>query len=118
MNGAQKGTRAILESRAALISPARFLTGYLGMSDIPQNSKISRRLAAILAANIAEDSVRISADEGATVRDLKPHQADILPMVRDHGGRVIHAADDGILAEFGSIFDTVECAPIMRASNF
>jgi hypothetical protein len=38
-------------------------------------------------------------------------------MVGEHV-RVIQTAGDGILAEFGSIFDTVECAPIMRASNF
>jgi class 3 adenylate cyclase len=87
------------------------------MSDIPQNSKVFRRRAAILAANIADYCVRISADEGAPVRDLKPHPAVILPMVGEHV-RVIQTAGDGILAEFGSIFDTVECAPIIRASNF
>jgi len=41
----------------------------------------------------------MGADEEATVRDLKAHQAVILPMVAEHGGRVIDTAGDGILAE-------------------
>jgi adenylate cyclase len=43
------------------------------------------------------------------VRDLKAHQAVILPMIDDHGGRVIDTAGD-VLAEFGSVVNAVECA--------
>jgi adenylate cyclase len=70
----------------------------------------SRRLAAILAADIAGYSALMGADEARTVRDLKGHQAVILPMVGDFGGRVIDTAGDGILAEFPSIVNAVECA--------
>jgi adenylate cyclase len=80
------------------------------MSDAPENPKSSRRLAAILAADIAGYSALMGADEEATVRDLKAHQAVVLPMIADHGGRVIDTAGDGILAEFASVLGAVKCA--------
>ena len=70
----------------------------------------SRRLAAILAADIAGYSALMGADEARTVTDLKGHQAVILPMVGKFGGRIIDTAGDGILAEFASIVNAVECA--------
>jgi len=70
----------------------------------------SRRLAAILAADIAGYSVLMGADEARTVSDLKGHQAVVLPMVGDFGGRIIDTAGDGILAEFSSVVNAVECA--------
>ncbi len=76
----------------------------------------SRRLAAILAADIAGYSALMGADEARTVRDLKGHQAVVLPMVGDFRGRIIDTAGDGILAEFGSVVNAVECAiAIQRA---
>jgi adenylate cyclase len=79
------------------------------MSD-PGNHKTLRKLAAILAADIASYSALMGADETATVRDLKAHQAVVLPMINEHGGRVIDTAGDGILAEFASVVNAVECA--------
>ena len=52
----------------------------------------------------------MGADEARTVTDLKGHQAVILPMVGKFGGRIIDTAGDGILAEFASIVNAVECA--------
>src|SRR5438309_8194353 len=72
--------------------------------------RMERRLSAILAADIAGYSALMGADEGRTVRDLKAHQAVILPMIAAHGGRVIDTAGDGILAEFASVVNAVECA--------
>jgi TolB-like protein/tetratricopeptide (TPR) repeat protein len=80
------------------------------MSDIPGNPKASRKLAAILAADIAGYSALMGADEAGTVRDIKRHQTAILPMIADHGGRIIDTAGDGILAEFASVVNAVECA--------
>src|SRR5215468_5688215 len=57
----------------------RIRTGCPAMSDIPGNPKVSRKLAAILAADIAGYSARMGADEGATVRDLKAHQGSHPP---------------------------------------
>src|SRR5436190_12217086 len=70
----------------------------------------SRRLAAILAADIAGYSAVMGADEEATVRDLKAHQSVVLPMIKEHGGRVIDTAGDGVLAEFASVLNAVKCA--------
>src|SRR5262245_11819327 len=71
---------------------------------------IQRRLAAILAADIAGYSRLMHEDEPATVRDLKAHQSVILPLIGRHGGRVIDTAGDGILAEFPSVIGATECA--------
>jgi len=70
----------------------------------------SRRLAAILAADIAGYSALMGADETRTVRDLKGHQAVVLPLIGDFAGRIIDTAGDGILAEFPSVVNAVECA--------
>src|SRR5262245_34726116 len=83
-------------------------------TDGAANPKTSRRLAAILAADIAGYSALMGADEARTVRDLKDHLTVVLPMVPAHGGRVIDTAGDGILAEFGSVVNAVECAVAMQ----
>ena len=67
-------------------------------SDGKGKDQLQRRLAAILAADIAGYTALMGADEARTIRDLKEHQATILPMIKDHGGRVIDTAGDGILA--------------------
>jgi len=84
------------------------------MAVTPGNPKVSRRLAAILAADIAGYSTLMGANEEVTVFDLKAHQAVVLPMIKEHGGRVIDTAGDGILAEFGSVVNAVECAVALQ----
>jgi adenylate cyclase len=84
------------------------------MTEGPEKTKVPRRLAAILAADIAGYSALMGADEARTVRDLKDHLAVVLPMVSAHGGRVIDTAGDGVLAEFGSVVNAVECAVAMQ----
>src|SRR5438270_12850447 len=71
---------------------------------------LERRLSAILAADIAGYSALMGSDEARTVRDLKGHQAVVLPMIGEFGGRVIDTAGDGILAEFASVVGAVDCA--------
>src|SRR5262245_50615197 len=88
--------------------------GYLAMSEPSENPKVLRRLAAILAADIAGYSVLIGADEARTVRELKAHLPVVLPMVSEHRGRVVDTASDGILAEFGSVVTAVDCAVAMQ----
>jgi adenylate cyclase len=75
----------------------------------------SRRLAAILAADIAGYSALMGDDEARTVRDLKEHQAVVLPMVGEFGGHIIDTAGDGILAEFPSVVNAVECAVAIQS---
>jgi TolB-like protein/class 3 adenylate cyclase/cytochrome c-type biogenesis protein CcmH/NrfG len=82
---------------------------------------MQRRLAAILAADIAGYSRLMHADEAATVRDLKAHQSVVLPLIGRHGGRIIDTAGDGIMAEFPSVIGATECAvelqTVMAARN-
>jgi class 3 adenylate cyclase len=77
------------------------------VTDMDDNPSVSmkRRLAAILAADIAGYSRLMGEDEAATVRDLKGHQAAVLPLVGRYGGRIIDTAGDGILAEFPSVIN-------------
>lgn len=76
---------------------------------------MKRRLAAILAADIAGYSRLMHGDEAATVRDLKSHQSVILPLIGRHGGQIIDTAGDGILAEFPSVIGATECAVEIQA---
>jgi adenylate cyclase len=73
-------------------------------------ASLERRLSAILAADIAGYSALMGTDEARTVRDLKGHQAVVLPMVGAFAGRIIDTAGDGILAEFASVVNAVNCA--------
>ena len=79
------------------------------------SASMNRRLAAILAADIAGYSRLMGEDEAATVRDLKGHQAAVLPLVSRYGGRIIDTAGDGILAEFPSVINATECAVEIQA---
>jgi TolB-like protein/class 3 adenylate cyclase len=82
---------------------------------------MNRRLAAILAADIAGYSRLMHEDETSTVRDLKAHQSVVLPLIAQHGGRIIDTAGDGILAEFPSVVGATACAieiqSVMAARN-
>ena len=86
-----------------------------------ESSALPRRLAAILSADIAGYSRLMTEDEAATVRALKGHQAAILPMIGQHGGRIIDTAGDGIMAEFPSVLGAARCAiemqTVMAARN-
>ncbi|HZZ25933.1 MAG TPA: adenylate/guanylate cyclase domain-containing protein [Roseiarcus sp.] len=73
-----------------------------------------RRLAAILAADVAGYSRLMGRNEEETVRDLEAHQAVILPLIAKHGGAVINIAGDGIVAQFPSAVRAVECAVAMQ----
>lgn len=86
-----------------------------------EEPSIQRRLVAILAADIVGYSRLMGEDDAATVRDLKGHQAVILPLIGRYGGRIIDTAGDSILAEFPSVIGAVECAVelqyVMAARN-
>jgi TolB-like protein/Tfp pilus assembly protein PilF len=72
--------------------------------------RVARRLAAILAADVAGYSRLMGADEAGTARILRDHRAAIDPLVANHGGRIVKTTGDGILLEFPSIVAAVECA--------
>src|SRR5262245_1663567 len=76
---------------------------------------LPRKLVAILAADIAGYSALVSSDEAQTVSDLKAHQAVVLPMLGEFGGRLIDTAGDGIFAEFASAVNARQCAVAIQS---
>jgi len=71
----------------------------------------TRRLAAILAADVVGFSSMMERDEEGTLRLLKATQRDLIePRVREHHGRIVKTTGDGFLIEFGSPLDAVRCA--------
>jgi adenylate cyclase len=70
----------------------------------------TRRLAAILAADVAGYSRLMGADEVATAQALREHRSTADPLIAQHGGRIVKTTGDGLLIEFGSVVGAVECA--------
>jgi adenylate cyclase len=70
-----------------------------------------RRLAAILAADVAGYSRLMGADEEGTHERLKAHLCELIePKIAEHRGRTVKNTGDGFLAEFPSVVDAVRCA--------
>jgi adenylate cyclase len=70
----------------------------------------TRRLAAILAADVAGYSRLMGADEVGTAQALREHRSIADPLIAKHGGRIVKTTGDGVLIEFGSVVGAVECA--------
>jgi adenylate cyclase len=80
-----------------------------------EESRTARRLAAILAADVASYSRLMGADEEGTLAALKGHRRELIdPLVAQHQGRVVKTTGDGLLIEFASIVDAVRCAVVMQ----
>jgi TolB-like protein len=77
----------------------------------------TRRLAAILAADVAGYSRLIGADEQGTLARLKAIRTELTdPAVAGHNGRIVKTTGDGLLAEFASTVDALLCAQEIQAS--
>jgi adenylate cyclase len=73
--------------------------------------RVERRLAAILAADVAGYSRLMGTDEEGTHERLKAHFRQLInPKIKEHRGRVVKNTGDGLLAEFPSVVDAVRCA--------
>jgi adenylate cyclase len=71
----------------------------------------TRRLTAILAADVAGYSRLMGADEEGTHERLKAHLAHLIdPKIKEQRGRTVKNTGDGLLAEFASVVDAVRCA--------
>jgi adenylate cyclase len=71
----------------------------------------TRRLAAILAADVAGYSRLMGADEEGTHERLKAHRREFVdPKISEHSGRIVKTTGDGMLVEFASVADAVRCA--------
>jgi adenylate cyclase len=72
---------------------------------------VERRLAAILAADVAGYSRLMGVDEEGTHERLKAHIGQLVnPKIKEHRGRTVKNTGDGLLAEFSSVVDAVRCA--------
>lgn len=82
-----------------------------------RRDRVERRLAAILAADVAGYSRLMGADEEGTHDSLKAHLGQLVdPKIKEHGGRTVKNTGDGLLVEFPSVVNAVRCAAeIQRA---
>src|SRR3546814_14474545 len=70
-----------------------------------------RRLSASLAADVAGYSRLMGADEGSTLAALTAHRRELIdPAVAEHAGRIVKTTGAGLLVEFASVVDAVQCA--------
>jgi adenylate cyclase len=89
----------------------RGITDHRGGSREAVAAATTRRLAAILAADVAGYSRLMGADEERTLNRLKAHRRELVdPEIREHHGRIVKTTGDGMLVEFGSVVDAVRCA--------
>src|SRR5262247_3650066 len=80
------------------------------MGDSGTSRRVERRLAAIVAADVAGYSRLMGLDEAGTAQALREHRAAVDPLVAHHGGRIVKTTGDGVLLEFPSVVAAVECA--------
>src|SRR6266568_3722481 len=72
---------------------------------------VERKLAAILAADVAGYSRLMGTDEEGTLTRLKAHRRELVdPKIAEHRGRIVKTTGDGMLVEFASVVDAVRCA--------
>ena len=73
--------------------------------------RVERRLAAILAADVAGYSRLMGEDEEGTLARLKALRRELAdPKIKEHRGRIVKTTGDGLLLEFASVVDAVRCA--------
>jgi len=80
-----------------------------------EERRVERRLAAILAADVAGYSRLMGADEVGTLKALKAHRKEVVdPAIAAHHGRIVKTTGDGMLVEFASVVDAVTCAVVVQ----
>jgi adenylate cyclase len=80
-------------------------------------ARAERRLAAILAADIAGYSRLVQADEEGTLNRLKALRAEVIdPRIAAHRGRIVKTTGDGLLLEFASVVNALRCAAEMQTT--
>ena len=83
------------------------LEGDLNMSN---DQKVTRKLRAILSADVKGYSLLMADDEVHTIETLKKYRQLMSDLIQQHSGRVVDNPGDNLLAEFGSAVDAVACA--------
>src|SRR6476646_5261918 len=73
--------------------------------------RVERKLAAILATDVAGYSRLMGVDEVGTLAQLRAHRRALIdPKIKEHHGRIVKTTGDGMLVEFASVVDAVRCA--------
>ena len=72
--------------------------------------EFKRKLTAILSADVEGYSRLMGEDEDATIRTLTTYRELMSTLIQKHRGRVVDSPGDNLLAEFGSVVDSVRCA--------
>jgi TolB-like protein/class 3 adenylate cyclase/Tfp pilus assembly protein PilF len=73
--------------------------------------RMTRKLAAIIAADVVGYSRLMGADEAGTLAALKMHRRELIdPKIAEHQGRIVKTTGDGLLIEFPSVVEAVQCA--------
>jgi class 3 adenylate cyclase len=88
--------------------------GSLGMEQ-EHPFRVGRRLAAIVAADVAGYARLMGLDEVGTASTLREHRRVTDALVAKHGGRLVKTTGDGVLLELPSVVDAVECAVAVKA---
>jgi TolB-like protein len=79
--------------------------------EVPAQARVERRLAAILAADVAGYSRLMGEDEEGTLAALRAVRRELAdPKIAEHRGRIVKTTGDGLLVEFASVVDAVRCA--------
>src|SRR5689334_20288047 len=82
---------------------------------LPEAVPVERKLAAILAADVVGYSRLMAENEADTFDRLRAHRKELFePEIAKHRGRIFKLMGDGLLAEFGSVVDAVECAAVLQ----
>jgi len=80
------------------------------------SERVERRLAAVLAADVAGYSRLMGLDEEGTLRELTLRRTTLDGLIASHRGRIANTAGDSVLAEFGSAVDAVQCSVEAQAA--
>src|SRR5882724_9881013 len=81
-----------------------------------EQARVERRLAAILAADVAGYSHLIEVNEEGTLARLNALRAELIdPKIAEHRGRIVKTTGDGLLVEFASVVDALRCAAELQA---
>jgi class 3 adenylate cyclase len=85
------------------------------LGEIVTSGRVERRLAAVLAADVAGYSRLMGVDEVGTLAALKAHRREVVdPAIAEHKGRIVKTTGDGMLVEFASAVDAVTCAVVVQ----
>ena len=75
-----------------------------------EQQKVTRKLRAILSADVKGYSLLMAHDEVATIQTLKEYRKIMSSCIEKRGGKVVDAVGDNLLAEFESAVDAIQCS--------